>query len=165
MKASTVVFLLVPLAASVDAALADNVKAQVEGMKASGKPEVFAVENGIYTCTSCQPEIKIKANGESQTVAGSSDYNEMVVRVLNPHSIEIVQQLNHKNRAFWGYNVSADGKTLTVSYDDYSTGKEAKGGYTATRVGAAPAGALPVSGSWKIEQINDGNAASAARAH
>ena len=159
MKALAVILVSVPLAALMDSAFADNVKAEVEGMKASGKPEVFAVQNGMYTCSSCQPEIKIKANGESHAVPGNSDYDEMVVRVINPRSLEIVQQMNHKNRAFWGYNASADGKTLTVSYDDYSTGKEQKGGYTATRVGAAPAGALPISGSWKIEEINEGKAA------
>lgn len=157
MKTKAVLFLLAPVAALVSsAAIADNVKAQVESMKASGKPEVFAVQNGVYTCSSCEPEVKLKADGDSQKVAGNSDYNEMVVRVLNPHSIEVVQQLNHKNRAFYSYTVSPDGKTLTVTYDDYTTAKEQKGGYTATRVAAAPAGALPVSGSWKIEQTSAG---------
>ncbi len=161
MKTSAVGFAVAVALAS--SAFAASVKSQVDSVKASGKPEVFSIDKGVYTCSSCRPEIKVKADGYSHKVPGNSEYDEMVVKVLNPRSIEIVEQLNGKNRAFWGYTVSPDGKTLTVTYDDYSTGKEEKGGYTATRVGSAPAGALPVSGSWKIEQTGETKSSTTSR--
>ena len=165
MKISVLGLVLVPAAALVSSAFAGTVKTHVESMKASGQPEVISVDKGEYTCSSCQPAIKIKADGDKQKVAGNSEYDAMMVRVLDPHSIEIVQELNGKNRAFYRYSVSPDGKTLTVKYNDYSTGTEKQGGYTATRLAAAPPGAHAVSGSWKIEQTSAEKPASAASAH
>jgi len=165
MKTSASVFLLVAAAAVAGPALADNMMAKVEAMKSSGKAEVFAVENGMYTCSSCQPEVKIKANGETQKVTGNSEFDEMAVKVRDPHRIEVIEIQNGHNKVFTTYIVSADGKTLTVDYNDYTMGKEQKGAYTATRVAPAPAGALPVSGSWKVEQIEEGAKHTAERPH
>lgn len=69
-----------------------------------------------------------------------------MVVVRSPTSIEVVEELNGKHQAYYNHTVSPDGKTLTVEYSDYSTGKETQGGYTAN-VGPAPPRAHPVSGS------------------
>jgi hypothetical protein len=54
--------------------------------------------------------------------------------------------------------VSADGNTLTGSFTDTSTSTTGKGAFVETRVGAAPAGAHPVSGQWKPTKLQDFNA-------
>jgi hypothetical protein len=155
MKTSVVGFLLVSVAALVSAAFAGHVKTQLDSLKASGHPEVFSIENGTYTCSSCKPEIKIKADGYAHKVPANSVYDQLSVKVKDQRSIEIGEQMNGKNRAWYSYVVSPDGKTLTVNFSDYSSGKEELGGYTATRVGTLPPGAHPVSGSWKIEQVSE----------
>ena len=165
MKTSALVMLPVAFAALAGPAVADEMKAQIEAMKSSGKPEVFAVEGGMYTCSSCQPEVKVKANGEPQKIQGNADYDEMRVKVLDPHSIGVTALRNGADRIFWKYSVSPDGKTLTVTYSDYTMKKEQAGGYTATRVAPGPAGSLPVSGSWKVEQITEGVQRTAERPH
>ena len=55
------------------------------------------------------------------------------------------------------YSVSADGKTLTVSFTDSSipNAKPVTGSYTETRVADAPAGAHAISGSWKMDKYNN----------
>jgi hypothetical protein len=149
MKTLVAGFLLVASAALVNSAFGD-VQKHVDAMKASSKPEVFAVDHGVYTCSSCDPEVKVQLDGPRK-VSGHAEYDELVVVVTNPTSFEVVEGLNGKHQAYYHYTVSGDGKTLTVTYSDYSTGKEVKGGYTAKRVGPAPAGAHAASGSWQIQ--------------
>jgi thiol-disulfide isomerase/thioredoxin len=151
MRTFAVGILLVSAAALVSGAFAD-VKTHVDAMKSSGKPVVFAVDKGEYTCSSCQPEVKVKANGGPQKVTGHSEYDEIVVAVRSPALIEVVEELNGKHQAYYNYSVSGDGQTLTVKWSDYSGPKMVEGGYTAKRVGPAAAGAHAASGSWKIEQ-------------
>jgi hypothetical protein len=129
------------------------VKEKVEAMKSSGKPVVFEVDKGEYTCSSCEPPLKVKVGGGPQKVPGNSEYNEVAVRIKSASDVEVVEYLNGKHQAYYHYTVSPDGKTLTVKWEDYSGTKQTEhGGYTAKRVGAAPAGAHATSGSWQIEQ-------------
>jgi hypothetical protein len=151
MRSFAVGILLVSAVAVMSSAVA-TVKEKVEAAKASGKPVVFVVDKGEYTCSSCEPEVKIKADGGPHKVIGHSEYDEVVVAVRSPHYIEVVEELNGKHQAYYNYSVSPDGKTLTVKWSDYSGPKEVTGGYTAKRVGAAPAGAHAASGSWQIVQ-------------
>ena len=156
MKRIAVGILPVAAAALVSSALAVTVKEHVDSMKSSGKPLVFEIDHGMYTCSSCEPEVKVKANGDSYKVSGHSDYDAVVVEVKSPTQVTVVEQHSGKNRAFYTYSVSPDGKTLTVRYSDYSGPKEKGGMYMARRVAAAPAGAHATSGSWQIEQVSEG---------
>jgi hypothetical protein len=151
MRTFAVGILLASAVALVSSAAA-NIKEKVDAMKSSGKPVVFAVDKGEYTCSSCEPEVKVQANGLPHKVTGHSEYDQLVVAVRSPTYVEVVEQLNGKNQAYYNYSVSPDGKTLTVKWADYSGPKETKGGYTAKRVAAAPAGAHAASGSWQSEQ-------------
>jgi hypothetical protein len=151
MRKFAVGILLASAAVLVSSAFA-SVKEKVEAAKTSGKPVVFAVDKGEYTCTSCSPEVKVKANGAAQKVTGHTEYNQIAVAARSPTLIEVVEDLNGKHQAYYNYSVSADGKTLTVKWTDYSGPKIEKGGYVAKRVGAAPAGAHAASGSWQIEE-------------
>lgn len=151
MRSFAVAILLASAVALSGSAFA-NVKEKVEAAKSSGKPVVFAVDKGEYTCTSCSPEVKVKANAAPQKVTGHSEYDQLVVAVRSPTHVEVVEELNGKHQAYYDYTVSPDGKTLTVKWADYSGPKEVRGGYTAKRVAAAPAGAHATSGSWQIEQ-------------
>jgi hypothetical protein len=150
MKSLAAGFLLVTTAALASSAFGD-VQKHVDAMKASSKPEVFAVDHGMYTCSSCDPEVKVQVNVEARKVSGHAEYDQLQVAITSPTSIEVVEELNGKHQAYYHYTVSGDGKTLTVTYSDYSTGKEIKGGYTAKRVAPGPAGAHAASGSWQIQ--------------
>jgi hypothetical protein len=145
--------LLASALALVASASATPVKEKVEAAKASGKPVVIVVDKGEYTCTSCEPAVKVKVGAGGQKVQGNSDYNQVAVEVKNPTEFVVSEYLNDKYYAAYWYTVSNDGKTLTVKWTDYSKKPNlTSGGYTAKRVGAAPAGAHAASGSWQIEQ-------------
>jgi hypothetical protein len=149
MKILAAGFLLVAGAVLVSSAFGD-VQKHVDAMKAASKPQVFAVDHGVYICSSCDPEVKVQVGG-ARKISGHAEYDQLNVNVRSPATIEVVEELNGKHQAYYNYTVSGDGKTLTVTYSDYSSGKEVKGGYTAKRVGPVPAGAHAASGSWQIQ--------------
>ena len=61
MRITIPVLLLVPAAALASSAFDGTWKTRLDSMKTTGKADQFQVLDGIYTCTSCAPEIKVKA--------------------------------------------------------------------------------------------------------
>ena len=61
-------------------------------MKTTGKPDVIAVADGMYVCSSCAPEIKVKADGTDQAVTGHPYYDTVAVTVVSPNSFEVTNK-------------------------------------------------------------------------
>jgi exopolysaccharide biosynthesis protein len=81
--------------------------------KLSPKPIVFSVDAGMYDCSSCSPQIKIKADGEDQSVTGQA-FDTESVKAIDPHSVQLVTKKNGKIIGETTRAVSDDGKTLTI---------------------------------------------------
>ena len=132
-------------------------KLRTDSLKTTGKADQFQVLDGIYSCSSCVPEIKVKADGTDQKVEGHDYYDTIAVTVVSPSSIHIVEKQGGKQTFGVGYEVSTDGKTLTGKFQDYTGGQVASGAFTETRRAAGPPGSHRVSGSWQPEQMHDAN--------
>ncbi|MBV9695598.1 MAG: hypothetical protein JO005_01540, partial [Gammaproteobacteria bacterium] len=146
-----------PLAALAGSNFDGTWKSKLDSMKVTGKPDSFTVQDGMYSCSSCAPAVKIKADGTDQKVTGHSYYDTMAVKVVSPTAIEITTKKGGKIINTAEYSLSADGKTLNGKFHDHSGEKEATGTFTETRLGAAPAGAHALSGSWQPNQLADAN--------
>jgi hypothetical protein len=128
----------------------------------STKPDVFLLQNSIYQCKSCVPFIKIKADGQDQTIAGNPYYDTISVKVLDDRSIEETRKKSGKIVATSRLTVSTDGSGATFEFADNSrTSAEPVVGKAAmVRVGKSkrPAGAHAISGEWrtsKMESMSD----------
>jgi hypothetical protein len=141
--------LFAPAAALASSAFDGTWKLRPESVKTTGKPDVMVVADGIYTCPSCAPEVKVKADGTDQAVTGHAYYDTVAVTVLSPTSVQISNKKAGKPSWDLTYTVSADGKTLTGKLVDYTGAKTANQTFTETRVAAGPAGAHAISGSWQ----------------
>ena len=75
MRIVAAALLLVPAAAFASSPFDGTWKGHLDSMQASGKPDVYALADGEYTCSSCDPEIKIKADGTEQPVTGHAYYD------------------------------------------------------------------------------------------
>jgi hypothetical protein len=73
------------------------------------KAEVYLLQNGIYQCKSCVPIVKIKADGQDQTVAANPHYDALSVKVLDDRSIEETEKKAGKVLAISKMIVSSDG--------------------------------------------------------
>lgn len=157
MRTVVAALLLVPAAALASSAFDGTWKTRPDSMKVSGKPDVFAVADGMYTCSSCTPEIKVKADGTDQKVTGHSYYDSVAVKVLSPTSVQITNKQAGKQISSVTYTLSADGSTLNGKFTDNSGAKTATGAFTETRLAAGPSGAHALSGSWHAGQLTDAN--------
>ena len=158
MRIVTAALLLVPAAALASSAFDGTWKGRTASMKISGKPNVYLVADGTYTCSSCVPEIKIKADGTDQKVTGHEYYDTVAVKIVDAKTVERTNKLAGKVTGTARATVSADGSTLAFTFTDHTGAKTATGSYMAKRVAAGPAGAHAMSGSWqpdKMLQAND----------
>lgn len=119
------------------------------------KPDEYLLQNGMYECKTCAPPIKIKADGQDQTVTGHPYYDSMAVKVISGHEIEETDKKNGKTVATSKSTVSPDGNTLTFEFSDSSNTNAAPvtGKGEATRVAKGPAGSNAISGSWRISKF------------
>ena len=127
-------------------------KTNPKSMTFSGKPSEYDVSGGTYSCASCVPAIKVKADGTPQPVVGNPFIDSLAVTVVDDHNLKTVGAKGGKKRGEQDYKVSADGKTLTVSFQ----GRPLNPGGAPTsivrsyaRVTDGAAGANAVSGTWK----------------
>ena len=149
--------LLVPGAALASTAFDGTWKTRTDSVKTTGKADIFEVLDGVYTCESCVPEIKVKADGIDQKVTGHAYYDTVAVMVLSPTSIQIIEKQAGKRILGVTYSVSSDETTLTGKFLDYTGTQVATGTFTGTRRAPGPAGSHPVSGSWQMDRLSDAN--------
>jgi hypothetical protein len=151
--------LLVPAAALAASAFDGTWKTRMDSFKITGKPDVFQIVDGVYDCSSCAPEIKVKADGTDQKVTGHSYYDSVAVKVVDAHTVEIAQRKAGKDVFTSTNTVSADGNVLSGKFTDHTGAQVATGSFSSKRVAAGPAGSHAVSGSWQLDQAANGNEA------
>jgi hypothetical protein len=149
--------LLLPALAFASGPFDGTWKARLDSVKMSGKPDVFQIANGEYSCSSCVPAVKVKADGAMHKVEGHPYYDELAVRVVDPTTVEMKQQQAGKASGSVIYTVSKDGDTLTGKFTDDSGAQTVTGQFTEKRVAAADAGSHATSGSWMQTSVSDMN--------
>jgi len=150
--------LLAPAAAFAASAFDGTWKTRLDSIKVTGKPDVYLVTNGNWSCASCDPPIdKLPADGTWHKIAGHAYYDEMMVRIVDAHTVEISQKQGGKLSGVNTVTVSADGNTLAGKFTGYSGTQPTTGSYTEKRVAAGAAGAHVLSGSWLQDQFSNAN--------
>ncbi len=132
-------------------------KIDLGATKLPTKPDVFLLEKGSFTCSSCTPAYTIKADGITHPVAGHDYYDAASVEVVDAHTV--VQRSGKAGKIGFKLvnSISADGNTLTYEFTDTSApnGVPVTGKGVETRVAPAPAGAHVISGSWRTTSMTN----------
>jgi hypothetical protein len=118
----------------------------------SGKATDYDLSNGVYTCASCAPPQKVKADGAAHPYVGNPYLDALSVTVVDDHTVRTAGSKNGRQRGFQVMKVSADGKTLTVDFTGNPLNPGAAPAHIVrvyTRLTAAPAGAHAISGTWR----------------
>lgn len=113
------------------------------------KVNVWLLQNGTYRCTSCNPNVDVKADGKDQPVKGQP-YDTISVKIVDPRTVEEIEKKNGSVVSDEKFTVSQDGKTITDEFGNWKL--------IMSRVEKAPTGAHQLSGSWqplKMESISD----------
>ncbi len=157
MRIAVTALLLAPAVAFAGSSLDGTWKSRLDSFQVTGKPDSFLLADGTYTCSSCNPELKVKADGADHPVKGHAYYDSATVKVINPSSIEITYHRAGKVSGKETDTVSADGKSYTGTFVNYDGAKEVTGSFTEKRVSAGPAGSHAISGGWMADQLTAGN--------
>ncbi len=131
-------------------------KVDLNKSKLPKKPDEYLLQDGMYECKTCKPEIKVKADGQMQAVSGHPYYDMIKVKVVDDKTVESASTKGGKDASKVTMTVSSDGNTLTSNWTYYGnpSGGPVSGTDTQTRVAKAPAGSHAISGSWREEKAD-----------
>jgi hypothetical protein len=157
MKRLIALLWLAPTAALCASSIDGTWKTKPESFHVTGKPDVYEISMGMYHCNSCVPPINVKADGTDQSVSGHDYFDSIAVRIVSANAVEYTRKKAGKVISTDTATVSADGKTLTDKWVDYSGTQPAMGTGTSTRVAAGAAGSHAASGTWQQSAFSDGS--------
>ena len=83
------------------------------------KVEKIVFADGMYTCSTCDPAISVKADGADYAVSGDPAVDTMSVRVEGERNATIVGKKAGKLVFEVKRSVSADGNGTTVAFTSY----------------------------------------------
>lgn len=126
---ATALALLIPVCASAQSA---------------SKPDVYLIKDGVYSCTSCTPPIKIKADNTFYPVKGAPNFDSVAVS-LTGNGFTRTDRKGKNVVTTWTTTVAVNDRTSTTTF----TSGKAKGVIIARRMTPAPKGTHPLSGSWQ----------------
>jgi hypothetical protein len=120
------------------------------------KPEQYLLQNGTYSCSTCVPNLTVKADGKDHTVQGSKYFDTLAVTQSNPNTVDFVYKRGGKTVDTEEWSVSPDGNTLTAKTTERQEGsdKPVNSQYTMSRVDKGPQGSHLISGSWRQQRID-----------
>jgi hypothetical protein len=158
--AYAVPLLLVAVPAAAQSVFDGTWKADTSSAQFGGKPQDRTLKNGSYTCSTCTPPYTVKADGRFQPVRGNPYLDETSVTVVDPSTVKFAYRRAGKSTGEDTVTISPDGKTATWKGVDRSAvnGTPVEYDVQDTRVGAAPAGAHALSGTWLAKsggQVSD----------
>ena len=157
MKKLLTLLCLVPSLALAGSVFDGTWKTKPDTIRLIGPPDAYEISQGMYHCTSCVPTILVKADGTDQKVSGHDYYDSIAIKIVNDHAIETTRKMGGKVISTNKASVSADGKTLSDEWVDYTGAKPAKESGSSKRLSAGPAGSHAISGTWQQDQFGAGS--------
>lgn len=155
MKRLLVLGTLTPVVALASSAFDGTWNTDLHTFKVTGKPDIYELSGGMYTCNSCAPVYKIKADGTDQAVPDTGFSDHVAVSIVDKSTVDITFKKAGKTLAKGVLTVSADGSMFTGKYTNYYGEKPVMGTITEKRVAAGPTGSHALSGSWLTDSVSD----------
>jgi len=114
----------------------------------------YLLQDGVYHCTTCDPPVVVRADGQDHQITGESCYDTVSVKIVDDRTTEETDKSNGRIVGTFRLAVNPDGKTAT---GEWTESCNAKGDVVAgqdimSRVAEGPRGAHAISGSWKISK-------------
>lgn len=122
------------------------------------QPDVIELVGGVYSCQTCTPPYKIKADGTDQPVAGNGRYDTISVKVIDDRTVLKIVKRDGKTSFETRSVVSADDKTKTEVQTIYDMApRPIELTIHAVRVSAGPAHSHRASGGWRMTDLDLSN--------
>lgn len=153
MKTLPLLLLLTP-AAALAASPFDGAWKVRSGSYHTSYQFVFSVDENEYRCSSCNPPVIVKPDGQFHKVSGHG-YDNVAVRIVDPATVEVIQRAGDKVILKDTHTVSQDNLQLHMTRIDESGEKPATVNAVLKRsAGSKPEkGKHPLSGSWTVANV------------
>ena len=128
-------------------------KSDLASAQFEDEPNIYLIKDGQYVCSTCNPPLTTPADGKFHPVADRPYFDSMAVTVVDDRTVKFERKKGDRDMGSSTWTLSPDGNTLNVDFVDKTTATPVTGKGSSTRVAAAPAGAHPVSGTWKQNKL------------
>src|SRR5687768_1537316 len=78
--------------------------------------EKYSLEDGQFRCTTCEPKIDVKADGQDHPFTGSPYSDTVSVKVVGNDTIDVVYKKADKVTGSMKVTTSADGKSVNTEF-------------------------------------------------
>lgn len=132
-------------------------KIDLSESQSSIKPDVYTLQNGIYSCPACDPPVTIPADGRDHRITQQPCYSTVSLRVLDSHTTLEIDKRAGRIVATTNLTVSPDGNTSTRKWTESCNGRgdTVSGTDILRRVAPGHPGSHAISGSWLlIKRLN-----------
>ena len=117
--------------------------------------EKYSVQNGLFRCTTCEPKIDVKADGQDHPLAGSPYADTINVKVIDDRTVEVVNKKAGNITSSMKVTASTDGKSSSTEFSSQqANGKTVTGKYRSSRVGAAASDGHKINGEWQPGKLD-----------
>lgn len=130
-------------------------KLDMASAKTPERPSVLELKDGVFTCNSCIPAYSIPADGRFHPLKDNAYADRRAISVIDPQTVMLVTMKDDRVVMNGMLHLSADGKEMSATYVDSYTAGGAITSTTRQRLSSGPAGAHPISGSWRIAKYED----------
>ncbi len=116
------------------------------------KGDDYLLQDNTYRCTTCDPPLDIRADGQDQKIIGEPCYDTVSLKVVDDWTTVETDKRNGKTVGTSKMTVSSDGNSATVEWTEScnANGDVTSGTLILSRVTKGPRGSHAVSGSWQI---------------
>lgn len=156
MRKLLLLVLLLPVSASAQSPFDGTWRMNLSSAEFEDNPDIFELKNGEYTCSTCDPNIAVKADGADHKVASDKDYDTLAVRQVDDRTVQFTRKKGGKVVSEFADTVSPDGNTLTLQFKDYPReGQPMSGKIIFARANSGPKGAHAISGAWRTRKVEN----------
>jgi hypothetical protein len=156
MRKLLLIVVLTPLSATAQSPFDGTWKMNMSSTQFAGKPDVFVLDNGEYTCSTCAPKIAVKGDGADHKVAGDKDYDTLAVKQVDNKTVQFTRKKAGRVVSQSTDTVSPDGNSLTLEFKDYpKEGQPMNSQILFTRAAPGPKGAHAISGAWRTAKVEN----------
>jgi hypothetical protein len=129
-------------------------RVDLDKVKFPEKPEQIVVRDGRYSCSTCVPEIDVKADGSDQQV-GAPYFDTIAVKVVDDKTLQTTYKKDGKVVQEVRTTLGANSNEFVNTFTFYPPqGDPVKGTGRGVRVEKAPEGAHALSGSWRLQRLD-----------
>jgi hypothetical protein len=116
------------------------------------KGDDYLLQDNRYRCTTCDPPLDVRADGQDQKITGEPCYDAVSLKVVDDRTTLETDKRNGKTVGTSKMTVSCDGNSATVEWTEScnANGDIVSGQLILSRVTRGPRGSHAISGSWQI---------------